>query len=51
MTELEKMIEENFVIMNRQLKEILERIDKINSSLKETRSSLIEQIIAEVKNV
>jgi len=45
MSELEKEIEKT----NRLFKEILERIDQINGSLRETRSSLLEQIIAEVK--
>jgi len=47
MSDLEKIIEENMKILNRQLKEILDRIDQINGSLRETRSSLIEQITAE----
>jgi len=45
MSELDKTLEK----INGQLKEILDRIDQINGSLREMRSSLIEQIIAEFK--
>jgi len=46
MSKLEKIIEENMKIINRQLKEILDRIDKINCSFKATETVMRDTLAA-----